>query len=78
VLAVAWGAWKLLKRTPSPELLALCAGAVVYSFSFQFTEGTLLAFPWVQLGIIGCALAIAATEASKDTAAAGSSAGVSR
>src|SRR5205807_8877189 len=66
-LALAWGAWKLLKRTHSLELQALCLGAVVYSFSFQFTEGTLLAFPWVQLGLIGCALAMAASEASKAT-----------
>jgi len=49
---------KLLKREFSPELLALLCSCVVYSITFQATEGTLLAFPWVQLGLISCAVSL--------------------
>ncbi|HET9838426.1 MAG TPA: O-antigen ligase family protein, partial [Candidatus Angelobacter sp.] len=49
---------KQLKREFSPELLALLCSGVVYSITFQATEGTLLAFPWVQLGLIGCAVSV--------------------
>lgn len=49
---------KQLKREFSPELLALICSGVVYSITFQATEGTLLAFPWVQLGLIGCAVSL--------------------
>lgn len=48
--------WGVLKRESNPELVALLASAVVYFVSFQATEGTLLAFPWVHLGLIGCAV----------------------
>jgi hypothetical protein len=33
-------------------------GALVYSLTFQATEGTLLAFSWIHLGLIGCAVSI--------------------
>jgi len=49
---------KVLKSESSPELVALLASAVVYCVSFQATEGTLLAFSWVHLGLIGCAISI--------------------
>jgi len=49
---------KVLKREFSVELLALLLSGVVYSITFQATEGTLLAFPWVQLGLIGCAVTL--------------------
>ena len=49
---------KVLKREFSVELLALLLSGVVYSITFQATEGTLLAFPWVQLGLIGCAVVL--------------------
>jgi len=49
---------KVLKREFSAELLALLLSGVVYSVTFQATEGTLLAFPWVQLGLIGCAVTV--------------------
>ena len=49
---------KVLKREFSAELLALLLSGVVYSITFQATEGTLLAFPWVQLGLIGCAVTV--------------------
>jgi O-antigen ligase len=58
VLSLVWLAWKALKRESSPELIALLAGGVVYCITFQATEGTLLAFPWVHLGLIGCAVSI--------------------
>lgn len=49
---------KVLKSGSNPELIALLASALVYCVSFQATEGTLLAFPWVHLGLIGCAISI--------------------
>jgi O-antigen ligase len=52
------GSVKVLKREAHPELLALLLSGVVYSIAFQATEGTLLAFTWVHLGLIGCALAL--------------------
>jgi len=38
--------------------MTLMLGALVYSLTFQATEGTLLAFSWVHLGLIGCAVSI--------------------
>jgi O-Antigen ligase len=49
---------KLLKQETNPYLIALLAAALVYSVSFQATEGTLLAFFWVHVGLIGCAIAV--------------------
>jgi hypothetical protein len=49
---------KVLKAESNPELVALLASALVYCVSFQATEGTLLAFSWVHLGLIGCAISI--------------------
>ena len=49
---------KVLKLESNPELVALLASALVYCISFQATEGTLLAFPWVHLGLIGCAVSV--------------------
>jgi O-antigen ligase len=57
-VSLVWLARKALKRESSPELIALLAGAVVYSITFQATEGTMLAFSWVHLGLIGCAVTI--------------------
>ena len=48
----------VLKLEPNPMLIALLASALVYCISFQATEGTLLAFPWVHLGLIGCAIVV--------------------
>jgi hypothetical protein len=58
LLYLALPAWKLLRKEDHPELLALMLGALVYSLTFQTTEGTLLAFSWVHLGLIGCAVSI--------------------
>jgi hypothetical protein len=49
---------RVLKFESNPELVALLASAVVYCVAFQATEGTILAFPWVHLGLIGCAVSI--------------------
>jgi len=49
---------RLLKKTPVLELEALVLAFVVYCVSFQFTEGTLLAFTWVHLGLIACAVVL--------------------
>ena len=48
--------WKTLKQELNPELLALLFSAAVYAITFQITEGTLLAFSWIHLGLIGCAV----------------------
>lgn len=61
---------KVLKLESNPELVALLASALVYCISFQATEGTLLAFPWVHLGLIGCAISVfstSETEYGKET-----------
>lgn len=49
---------KLLNTGFHPSLLALLLGGTVYCFSFQSTEGTLLAFPWVHAGLIASAISI--------------------
>ncbi|MFB3815005.1 MAG: O-antigen ligase family protein [Terriglobales bacterium] len=40
---------------PLPPLLA---GALIYLITFQFTEGTILSFTWIHLGLIGAAVAL--------------------
>jgi len=62
VVSLVWFARKALKRESSPKLIALLAGGLVYCITFQATEGTLLAFPWVHLGLIGCAVSIMSRE----------------
>lgn len=52
---------RALKLEPNPVLVALLTSALVYCISFQATEGTLLAFPWVHLGLIGCAISVLLT-----------------
>jgi hypothetical protein len=47
---------RALRFESNPELVALLASTVVYCIAFQATEGTLLAFTWVHLGLIGCAI----------------------
>ena len=47
----------LLRRAGGPDtmLLGLIAGVLLYSVSFQFTDGTILAFSWVHLGFLASA-----------------------
>jgi hypothetical protein len=42
-----------------PIVLGLTAGLAVYGVSFQFTDGTILAFSWIQLGLLTSAATIA-------------------
>jgi O-antigen ligase len=67
---------KVLRKNRSPELLALLFSGVVYCFTFQATEATLLAFSWVHLGLIACAVAMyqnAGVDMNKDAREAGAS-----
>jgi hypothetical protein len=50
--------WKRLRQERNVELLALLLSGLVYCFTFQATEGTLLAFSWVHLGLLACAVAV--------------------
>jgi O-antigen ligase len=57
-LASLW--WKIrlalrARTNRTPILVALSAGALLYAISFQSTDGTLLAFPWVHLGFLSSA-----------------------
>lgn len=65
--SLVWLSRKALKRESSPELIALLAGGAVYCITFQATEGTLLAFSWVQLGLIGCAVAVMSRQEKNGT-----------
>src|SRR5262249_8258758 len=50
--------WKLLRRSLHAEVLALMLSGLVYCLTFQASEGTLLEFSWVPLGLLACAVAI--------------------
>ncbi|HKV94772.1 MAG TPA: O-antigen ligase family protein [Candidatus Angelobacter sp.] len=56
--SLAVKAIKILRLELKPELLALLLACVVYSVTFQATEGTLLEFFWVHAGLLGCAVSI--------------------
>lgn len=58
LLSLAFRAWKVLREQWNAELLGLSFAALVYCLTFQTTEGTLLAFSWIHLGLIGCAISI--------------------
>jgi hypothetical protein len=64
-----------LRHASDPVLFALLVSAVVYLVSFQATEGTILAFTWVHLGMIACAVALAAAGERNAAADLGSNAG---
>lgn len=49
---------KQMKQEPIPELEALAIAGLLYCVSFQFTEGSMLAFCWVHLGLLTSGLAI--------------------
>jgi len=53
-------AWKIRsglrgRSRQAPMLIALSAGALLYAISFQATDATLSAFPWVHLGFLASA-----------------------
>lgn len=56
--SLALRARKILRRELRPELLALLLACVVYAITFQATEGTLLEFFWVHVGVMGCAVSV--------------------
>jgi hypothetical protein len=51
-------ALKILRKELVTELLALLLACAIYALTFQTTEGTLLEFFWVHIGLIGCAVSI--------------------
>ncbi|HST79017.1 MAG TPA: O-antigen ligase family protein [Verrucomicrobiae bacterium] len=66
LISLALAARKILRSMEAPELLALVAACGIYLITFQATEGTILGFSWVHLGLIGCG--VAAYTASTATA----------
>jgi O-antigen ligase len=61
ILGFSIAVWKKIRQVlrdrgrQPPVLLALCAGALVYCISFQTSDATTLAFPWVQIGLLASA-----------------------
>lgn len=53
---------RVLKNELHPELLALAIASLVYAVSFQTTEGTLMAFTWVHIGLIACGISLYARD----------------
>jgi hypothetical protein len=49
--------WKVL-GAPDDLTLGLAGGLLLYAISFQFTDGTILAFFWVHLGFLASAVVI--------------------
>ena len=58
LVSLGVGVKRVLKQGTNFALEALVMAALVYCVSFQFTEGTLLAFPWVHLGLIASGVTI--------------------
>jgi O-antigen ligase len=64
--------WRKLRRTWKKDgvrdgmLLGLAAGLVLYAFSFEFTDGTNLAFFWVHLGFLATAAVLSEEHPSAD------------
>jgi len=51
-------------------VLGLAAGLVLYAFSFEFTDGTILAFFWVHLGFLTSAAVLSEENAAADDGSA--------
>jgi hypothetical protein len=64
--SLAWRAARSLKQRFRPELLGLLVSAALYCVSFQFTEGTLLAFGWVHAGLMACIVLLQKPDGSND------------
>jgi hypothetical protein len=58
LLYLILGVRRQLKKENVPELEALTIAGLLYCVSFQFTEGTLLAFCWVHLGLLAAGLGV--------------------
>jgi O-antigen ligase len=61
------------RTSQAPMLVGLSAGALLYAVSFQATDGSLSAFPWVHLGFLASA-AILVKESNDSTNAVGATA----
>jgi O-antigen ligase len=58
----AWVKIRHAVKVPSRKnglLIALWAGVLIYAISFESTDGTILAFTWVQLGLLASAATLA-------------------
>jgi O-antigen ligase len=59
--AMVWLKIRRAVKTPSQKnsiVFALWAGMMIYAISFQSTDGTTLAFTWVQLGLLASAATV--------------------
>jgi hypothetical protein len=59
-------ALRVASETNRMILIALAAGVLVYSITFQATEATLLAFTWVHLGLLAAAIVLVRSSGSGD------------
>jgi O-antigen ligase len=55
---LVWRAWKILRKQLIPELWGLLIATLLYAITFQATEGTLMEFYWVHMGLMGCVISI--------------------
>lgn len=58
LFSLGLAARKILRSVDAPELLALVVACGIYLLTFQATEGTLLGFTWVHLGLLACGVAV--------------------
>jgi len=58
LVSLWWKIHQVLRGRNSqiPMLVGLSAGALLYGLSFQLTDGTILAFSWVHLGLLASAV----------------------
>src|SRR5262249_54017913 len=59
---------RVVRRTGNAELAGLLISSIVYFLAFQATEGTLLAFSWVHMGLLGTGIAIYANSKEESEA----------
>lgn len=52
---------RAMRGDSPPELLGLLVAGVVYCISFQTTDGTILSFPWIHLGLIAAGTTLSNT-----------------
>lgn len=62
-------AWRAIRGDSPPELLGLLLAGVVYCISFQTTDGTILSFPWIHLGLIAAGTTLSNTAEGNGTEA---------
>ncbi|MBZ5533425.1 MAG: O-antigen ligase family protein [Acidobacteriia bacterium] len=74
VAVVTVRAGKLAWRTANPELAGLLLSSVVYLIAFQATDASILAFPWIHIGLIASYLAMQTKPGEKPALFSGESA----